>query len=222
MTAPTSSDFKRKRLLVILLGGLAGVAAGMAGIYGIDAVMRNAAVGNVPQACKPAAALAQTLMPLARGEVAALGPAKSPIPVGMLAFQDGEGAPRKLSDWNGKTVLLNLWATWCVPCKKEMPALDELQRKLGGADFEVVAVNIDTRDPQKPKTWLKEAGISALSFYADPSARIFQELKEKGRAFGMPTTLLVDKNGCEVATLAGPAEWASDDAVRFIEKALGR
>jgi thiol-disulfide isomerase/thioredoxin len=154
--------------------------------------------------------------------VAALNPAKSPIRVADLTFQDGAGKERKLGDWANKTVLLNLWATWCVPCKKEMPALDELQKKLGGADFEVVAVNIDTRDPQKPKTWLKDTGISSLAFYADPTARIFQDLKEKGRAFGMPTTLLIDKNGCEVATLAGPAEWASGDAIKFIEKALGR
>ena len=139
-----------------------------------------------------------------------------------LAFRDGAGQERKLSDWNDKTVLLNLWATWCVPCKKEMPALDALQKKLGGADFEVVAVNIDTRDPQKPKAWLKETGIGALAYYADPTARIFQDLKEKGRAFGMPTTLLIDRNGCEIATLAGPAEWASGDAINFIEKALGR
>jgi thiol-disulfide isomerase/thioredoxin len=185
----------------------------------MGAVMRNAAV---PEVCRPAAAMAKTLQPLARGEVAALAPAKNPIQVGMLAFQDGAGKERKLSDWKDKTVLLNLWATWCVPCKKEMPALDELQKKLGGADFEVVAVNIDTRDPQKPKTWLKETGISSLGYFADPSARIFQDLKEKGRAFGMPTTLLVDRNGCEVATLAGPAEWASSDAIKFIEKALGR
>jgi thiol-disulfide isomerase/thioredoxin len=185
----------------------------------MGAVMRNAAV---PEACRPAAALAQTLQPLARGEVAALNPAKSPVRVADLAFQDASGKERKLSDWQGKTVLLNLWATWCVPCKKEMPALDELQKKLGGPDFEVVAVNIDTRDPQKPKAWLKDTGIASLAFYADPTARIFQDLKEKGRAFGMPTTLLVDRNGCEVATLAGPAEWASGDAIKFIEKALGR
>jgi thiol-disulfide isomerase/thioredoxin len=220
MTAQTDArDFAKRRLWVILLGGLAGIGAAVAGIYGMGAVMRNAAV---PEACRPAAALAQTLQPLARGEVAALNPAKSPVRVADLAFQDASGKDRKLSDWQGKTVLLNLWATWCVPCKKEMPALDELQKKLGGSDFEVVAVNIDTRDPQKPKTWLKDTGISSLAFYADPTARIFQDLKEKGRAFGMPTTLLVDKNGCEVATLAGPAEWASGDAIKFIEKALGR
>jgi len=220
MTAPANArDFGKRRLLVILLGGLAGVGAALAGIYGIGAVMRNAAV---PEACRPAAALAKTLQPLARGEVAALNPAKNPIEVGSLAFQDGAGMARKLSEWKDKTVLLNLWATWCAPCKKEMPALDELQKKLGGADFEVVAVNIDTRDPQKPKAWLKETGISSLVYFADPTARIFQDLKEKGRAFGMPTTLLVDKNGCEIATLAGPAEWASGDAIKFIEKALGR
>ena len=220
MTAQTDArDFKNRRLLVILLGGLAGIGAGVAGIYGMGAVMRNAAV---PEACRPAAALARTLVPLARGEVAALSPAKVPVQLAGLTFQDADGKPRKLGDFANKTVLLNLWATWCVPCKKEMPALDELQKKLGSSDFEVVAVNIDTRDPQKPKTWLKDTGITSLAYFADPTARIFQELKEKGRAFGMPTTLLIDRNGCEIATLAGPAEWASADAIKFIEKALGR
>ncbi len=220
MTSQTNArDFAKRRLTVMLLGGVAGVAAGLAGIYGMGMVMRNAAV---PQVCQPAAELAQKLQPLARGEVAALAPAKTPINVAGLSFRDASGAERKLGDWNNKTVLLNLWATWCAPCKKEMPALDELQQKLGGADFEVVAVNIDTRDPEKPKTWLKDTGITSLAYYADPTARIFQDLKEKGRAFGMPTTLLVDKNGCEVATLAGPAEWASEDAIKFIQTALGR
>lgn len=212
-------DFAKRRVTVMLVGGIAGVAAGLAGIYGIGMVMRNPAVA---QACQPAAQLAQKLQPLARGEVAALAPAKTPINVADLSFQDGSGQARKLSDFSNKTVLLNLWATWCAPCKKEMPALDELQKKLGGSDFEVVAVNIDTRDPEKAKAWLKDTGISSLAYYADPTARIFQVLKERGRAFGMPTTLLVDKNGCEVATLAGPAEWASDDAIKFIQTALGR
>ena len=220
MTAQSEpGSFPKRRLLVILLGGLAGIGAGLVGVYGMGAVMRNAAV---PEACRPAAALARTLQPFARGEVAALAPAKSPVQVAGLTFQDGDGKERKLGDFAGKTVLLNLWATWCVPCKKEMPALDALQKKLGGPDFEVVAVNIDTRDLQKPKAWLKDTGITSLAYFADPTARIFQDLKEKGRAFGMPTTLLVDRNGCEVATLAGPAEWASGDAIKFIETALGR
>jgi thiol-disulfide isomerase/thioredoxin len=164
--------------------------------------------------------MANRLKPLIKGEIAALAPAATPVRVSDLAFKDADGKERKLSEWNDRLVLLNLWATWCVPCRKEMPALDALQQKLGGPGFEVVAVNIDTRDPDKPKAWLKEVGINALAYYADPTAKIFQDLKERGRAFGMPTTLLVDGKGCEVATIAGPAEWASEDAVRFIEAAL--
>jgi thiol-disulfide isomerase/thioredoxin len=139
-----------------------------------------------------------------------------------LTFEDATGGHETLADWHGRSVLLNLWATWCVPCRKEMPALDALQAKLGGADFQVVAVNIDTRDPEKPKAWLKDVGISRLSYYADPSAKIFQELKVVGKAIGMPTTLLVDPSGCEIADLAGPAEWASDDAVKLVQAAIGK
>ena len=101
-----------------------------------------------------------------------------------------------------------------------MPALEALEKKLGGTNFEVVTVNIDTRDAEKPKAWLKEVGISKLAYYADPNAKTFQDLKAVGRAFGMPTTLLIDPQGCEIGTIAGPAEWASDDAVRLIEAAL--
>jgi thiol-disulfide isomerase/thioredoxin len=219
MPQSDTRDFAKKRILVMLLGGLAGVGVALVGIYGMGWLVRKS---DVPEACRPAAQLAQKLRPLARGEVAALSPAKSPIPLTTIAFRDGDGKERALGDWKGKTVLLNLWATWCVPCKKEMPALDELQKKLGGPDFEVVAVNIDTRNPDKAKTWLTDTGIASLTYYADNSAKIFQDLKEKGRAFGMPTTILIDKNGCEVATLAGPAEWASGDAITFIEAALQR
>ena len=129
-------------------------------------------------------------------------------------------SPWAKADWRGRTVLLNLWATWCVPCRKEMPALDALEAKLGGPAFQVVAINIDTRDLDKPKSWLKDTGIDRLTYYADPSAKVFQELKVVGRATGMPTTLLVDPAGCEIATLAGPAEWASNDAVKLVTAAL--
>ena len=129
-------------------------------------------------------------------------------------------ASRKLSQWRGRMVLLNLWATWCVPCRKEMPALDALEQKLGGPRFEVVAINIDTRDPSKPRAWLRDAGVDKLAYYADPSAKVFQDLKIIGRAAGMPTTLLVDAAGCEIGTIAGPAEWASADAVKLVTAAL--
>jgi hypothetical protein len=101
-----------------------------------------------------------------------------------------------------------------------MPALEGLQAKLGGPDFEVVAVNIDTRDPEKPKTFLKEAGLTRLGYFRDQNAKVFQDLKAIGRALGMPTSVLVDGQGCEIATIAGPAEWDSGDAIRLITAAL--
>ena len=155
------------------------------------------------------------------GEVAAVQVATEPRALPALAFTDAAGAHKTLADWHGRTVLLNLWATWCVPCRREMPALQALQQKLGGKDFEVVAVNIDTRDPEKPKAWLRDVGVDQLAYYADPSAKVFQDLKLIGKGFGMPTTLLIDPSGCEIATLAGPAEWASDDAVNLVKAALG-
>ena len=132
------------------------------------------------------------------------------------------GSSRRLSEWRGRTVLLNLWATWCIPCRQEMPALDALQDKLGGEKFEVVAVNIDTRNLDKPRIWLKDDGVGWLSYYADPSAKVFQDLKIAGKATGMPTTMLVDPTGCEIGTVSGPAEWASEDGVKLVSAALAR
>jgi thiol-disulfide isomerase/thioredoxin len=218
-----SHDAKRpqaiKRLALIVIGGVAGAAVGLAGVYGIGRLAGNA---GADPACKAAVETARRMAPLARGEVAAVAVTGAPKSLPLLAFKDGQGAAKSLADWRGRTVLLNLWATWCVPCRKEMPALDALQKKLGGADFEVVAINIDTRDIDKPKEWLGSAGVNTLAYYADNNAKVFQDLKAIGKAFGMPTTLIVDPNGCELATLAGPAEWASDDAVKLVSAALGK
>jgi thiol-disulfide isomerase/thioredoxin len=221
MTDPArrSSSFAKRRLAVVVTGGIAGVAVGLAGVYGITALNRNA--GGDP-ACRPAVELAQKVAPFARGEVAAVNVAKSPLKVPDLAFADANGKPVSLADFRGRTVLLNLWATWCVPCRKEMPTLDALQGELGGKDFQVVAINIDTRDPGKPKAFLKDIGVQKLAYYTDASAKSFQDLKAIGRAFGMPTTLLIDPHGCEIGTIAGPAEWASKDAAKLIEAALGK
>jgi thiol-disulfide isomerase/thioredoxin len=213
-----ATEAPRKRLALILAGCAAGAVVGFAGVYGIATLTRNAG-GDA--ACRPAVELASKLAPLAHGEVAAVNVAKQPLKLPDLAFHDASGQPVTLARWRGRTVLLNLWATWCVPCRKEMPALDALEQRLGGPGFEVVAINIDTRDAEKPKAWLKEVGVEKLAYYADPSAKVFQDLKEIGRAFGMPTTLLVDKQGCEIGSVAGPAEWASDDAIKLIQAALG-
>jgi thiol-disulfide isomerase/thioredoxin len=146
--------------------------------------------------------------------------AHTPFRVPDLAFKDAEGRDRTLAQWQGRTVLLNLWATWCVPCRREMPALDALQDRLGGPKFEVVAIDIDTRDPAKPLAFLKDVGVTHLAYYSDQSAKVFQDLKAAGKAFGMPTTLLVDGVGCEIGEVAGPAEWASEDGVKLVSAAI--
>jgi thiol-disulfide isomerase/thioredoxin len=171
-------------------------------------------------ACRAAVNTAKKIAPLAHGEVAALTMATVPLKLPDLAFEDADGTPKKLSDWRGKTVLVNLWATWCVPCRREMPALDSLQEKLKSPNFEVVAINIDTRDPEKPRKFLEDAKLTRLGYFNDQKAKVFQDLKGIGRALGMPTSVLVDSQGCEIGTIAGPAEWNSDDAVKLIQAAL--
>ena len=204
------------RLRLVSAAAAIGILIVLAGVYGIARFRSNPA----DAACRPAVNIAKRIAPLAHGEVAALAMAQSPFRVPDLTFKDATGAGKTLADWRGRTVLLNLWATWCVPCRREMPALDALQAKLGGPDFQVVAVNIDTRDPQKPLAFLKEVGATHLAYYSDRSAGVFEDLKEAGKAFGMPTTVIVDRNGCEIGAMAGPAEWSSEDGLKLVSAAI--
>jgi thiol-disulfide isomerase/thioredoxin len=205
------------RLRLVSAAAAIAILVVLAGVYGIARLRGNPA----DAACQAAVNTASRIAPLVHGEVAALALAQTPSRVPDLAFKDAAGHDRMLADWHGRTVLLNLWATWCVPCRREMPALDTLEGKLGGPAFEVVAVDIDTRDPQKPLAFLKETGIRNLAYYTDASARVFQDLKAAGKAFGMPTTLLIDRNGCEIGNMAGPAEWASEDGIKLVNAAIG-
>ena len=202
------------RRLPLVIGAV--LVGAVLGYVGISSLKRP--TGDV--ACNGAVGLAKKIAPLATGEVAALTMATTPLRLPDLTFEDANGQTKKLSDWRGKTVLVNLWATWCVPCRKEMPALDGLQTKLGGKDFEVVAINIDTRDPDKPKNFLKDANLTNLTYFSDQKAKVFQDLKNIGKALGMPTSVLVDPQGCEIANIAGPAEWASDDAIKLVKAAV--
>jgi thiol-disulfide isomerase/thioredoxin len=218
-SAQSSSNLalrKIGRLRLVSAAAAVAVLAVLAGVYGIAHLRSNPA----DAACQGAVNTAKRLVPLVHGEVAALSVAQTPFRVPDLAFKDAQGHDVTLTNWRGRTVLLNLWATWCVPCRREMPALDALQGALGGPDFEVVAVNIDTRDPQKPLAFLKEVGVSHLAYYTDDSAKIFEDLKEAGKAFGMPTTVIVDRSGCEIGAMAGPAEWASDDGMKLMSAAI--
>ena len=203
-----------RRPILLAAAALAAVAVA-AGLYGTARLAGNR------DGCGPSRETLARLAPLARGEVAAFEPAKSAGRAPPLGFDDPGGTPRRLSEFEGRTVLLNLWATWCLPCRQEMPALDRLQAELGGPAFEVVAVNIDTRNTERPRTWLAEAGVSRLAYYSDREAKIFQDLRRIGQAEGMPTTLLVDRRGCLLGLVSGPADWASPDALALIRAALG-
>ena len=214
---PTARPAVTRRIPLAVGAVVVGALIGFAAVYGFGAFKRGPAGDS---ACNGAVDLARKIAPLAQGEVAALIMATTPLRLPDLAFEDADGKPRKLSDWRGKTVLVNLWATWCVPCRKEMPALDSLQTKLGGKDFEVVAINIDTRDAEKPKNFLKDGKLTRLSYFSDQKAKVFQDLKNRGTALRMPTSVLVDGQGCEIANIAGPAEWASDDAIKLIKAAV--
>ncbi|MDP2620466.1 MAG: TlpA disulfide reductase family protein [Hyphomicrobiales bacterium] len=194
-------------------GGLAAILM-LAGVYVTLWPQGN---GEGIAECHPSATVAAALKPLARGEMAALLVADEPAPAAEISFIDAAGTPRALADWAGRTVLVNLWATWCTPCKREMPALDRLQAELGGETFEVVAINLDLGGPDKGKTFYGEVGLKSLAYYHDPEARIFRAVN----AIGMPTTLIVDGKGCEIARVAGPAEWASEDALALLRAAIG-
>lgn len=223
MTAPTPETTARvnwlRRARYFLLAAFLGTIAGFAGVYLTGGLQRN--VGAVSDAsCVNALLTAKRLMPLAKGEVAAFAPNSAPRRATALEFKDGAGRPVSLDEFKGRVVLVNLWATWCVPCRKEMPALDELERKLGGRDFAVLAINLDQRGGDKPRKFLEEIKVKSLLYYEDPTTNVFQKLKAAGRAPGLPSTILIDRQGCELGFMPGPAEWAGEDALALIRAAL--
>jgi thiol-disulfide isomerase/thioredoxin len=220
MNEPRSEAPKPRPMRPILIAAVLGAATGLAAVYGMGGLQRNGTPTRADAGCEAAVVSAKRLRPFARGEIAALTLSETPRRVPDLSFRDGEGKPVRLADFRGQNVLLNLWATWCVPCRKEMPALDRLQGRLGGKGFSVVTVNIDTGDPLKPRRFWSEVGVKNLGYYDDPSMNVFQELKRAGRAVGLPTSLLIDREGCEIGYLAGPAEWSSEEAVALVQTAL--
>ncbi|MCC2098296.1 MAG: TlpA family protein disulfide reductase [Hyphomicrobiales bacterium] len=177
---------------------------------------------DVAGLCTPSKEAAARIRPLAVGKLAALSVPKSPTPATNIGFDGPDGKKLNIASFRGKTVLLNIWATWCVPCRAEMPELDALQKDLGGADFEVVAVNIDTSRLDRRLPFLKSVGVKSLKFYSDKEAQSFQVLKQAGKVLGLPATFLIDANGCEIGRMAGPAAWGSDEAKKLIRTAIGK
>jgi len=126
-----------------------------------------------------------------------------PKAVAAINFSDVQGRSRSFADWRGKVILLNIWATWCVPCRGEMPALDRLQVTLGGPDFEVVPLSIDRGGIDSVHKFYAEIRIRNLGIYVDKSGNTVRQL----RGLGLPMTLLVDRGGYEIGRIIGPAEW---------------
>ncbi len=192
-----------------------GLAAGVAALY-----VKGTPSGNIAdQACADIAGV--TVTDVAGGAVAALRPASPPQSVAPMAFTGAGGQPASLADHQGKALLVNLWATWCVPCREEMPALDSLEQQRGDDRFEVVAINLDRGSEDKPKAFFADIGITALKLHRDPSLRLFEDAKKRGLALGLPATFLVDARGCLVAHMNGPADWAGPDALKVIDALKG-
>eukprot|EP01132_Coremiostelium_polycephalum_P009430 gene9430-11576_t len=217
-TQKTTSGGSRK---IIVLAALAGIVAGAVGVYVMERPSGNIVAGtNTTDQCTAKTDTARKIDAAATGAVAAMRGAEKPQSMSALSFTGPDGKPMRLADFKGKTVLVNLWATWCAPCREEMPALDALQTKKGGDNFQVVTINIDTGDDQKPKGFLADIGVKSLALYRDPTMGVFNELKRKNLAFGLPVTMIVDKEGCQIAAMNGPAPWESDDAARLIDAAI--
>jgi thiol-disulfide isomerase/thioredoxin len=206
------------RSLPIVSGAIAiGCAVGLAALYWTGGGQSNAIA--VP--CAGSRAVAARIAPLALGEVAAVTVSSRPTAAPALTFEGPDGKAKVLADFRGKAILLNLWATWCVPCRREMPSLDQLEAQKGGPDFEVVAINVDTTKLQNRRSFLTAAGVNKIRFYADPSGSVFQALRSAGATIGLPTTLLIDKDGCSVGSIAGPANWASPDGLHLVDALIG-
>lgn len=207
---------------LVLLAAVAGVVAGAAAVYVKEAGYGNG-IGETASSgqCEAAKERAAALTPFTKGQVAAMAAPQTPISLHDVSFKGADGQPLSIANFSGKTLLLNVWATWCVPCREEMPALNALEKSMGNDKFEVVAVNIDTGDDEKPKAFRTDYGIDKLGYYRDSTMGVFNALKKQGLAFGLPVTLLIDGKGCLVSAMNGPAAWDSDDAKNLIKAAVG-
>lgn len=225
MTASSPSGAKWPSGATLIIAAVLAAIAGFAAVYVSLGGLSNA---PAPQSVSPAAsplprqagsqAGSGPLAGLNKGKLAGFVLRSEPQELPAVEFVTLEGAHVSLADWKGRVVLLNLWATWCAPCREEMPALDRLQATLGGEDFEVVAVSSDRGSIDKPKAFFEELGLRHLKLYHDPTGKMPVGLK----AIGLPTTILVGRDGREMGRLVGPAEWDSADAVALIRGAVGQ
>lgn len=208
----------RRWLIPAVLGAGASIVLAMSAINA--GWLGGSAVAND---CIDRPALREALDAAAQGELAAFRATAEGANYDELSFLAPDGSETDMTDLRGKVLLVNFWATWCGPCKREMPALSALQTRYGGEDFDVITIDLDLGEdgPEKARRFLRDdMGIDNLPLYADPTMASFNVLKQRGVTFGLPTTLLLDAQGCEVGVLGGPAEWDTEDGHALIEAAL--
>lgn len=219
MTEQNDSKTKTKPVARLLVG--LGICVVAAGIY-----VMNGGSGN--QTIETSQAVASesvkkrsiTVEASAQGDVAAMLAVDDPRQVPAHQFIAPDGSAKTIADFKGKVLLVNLWATWCAPCREEMPAISDLQAQKSGDDFDVLTINIDRGGREKPEGFLNEIGVDNLPLYQDASMGIFNNLKKEGIAFGLPVTMLLDENGFILASMNGPAHWSGDDALNYIDAAI--
>ena len=210
---PRQTHPARRRTVAIIAAVLIATTAGMYAIFGQQ--------GNETVAVSPALAEDSTSgvkldRSLSTGEMAAFVFKDDRPQIESGVFKAGDGKEVTLADWKGRVVLVNLWATWCAPCRKEMPDLAQLQADYGGDDFEVVAISVDLKGAEASSAFLKEIKADNLALYTEQTTRIMKKLG----AIGLPMTLLIDRNGGEIGRLLGPAHWTAAEARKLIEAAI--
>ena len=213
MTDPTPATPRLNPRRVLLLALLsAGVALALTFLIG------NLMPAQATQ-CVPQEAKGEHLADVAVGQLAALTGTGHGRGYADMAFKDAAGKPVTIADFAGKKLLVNFWASWCVPCRAEMPALDAVAGEYNSDSFQVLPINLDIGDGglDKAKAFLAEEQFKNLPLYADSSFSAFERLKQEAVAIGLPATLLLDDKGCELAVLQGPAEWDTSDGHKVVE-----
>ena len=210
------NTYLKIKLSHLLPAAALAVAAALfldAGVY-----VEKGGKGNGPQvnALVTVPVMQAGVSPFSKGAMATFVVRQEPQDLADVKFKDGTGKERSFKDWRGKVILLNLWATWCAPCRHEMPALDRLQGSMGGDDFEVVAVSIDRKGLKAAQGFLTEIKTKNLKTYIDQTGKIAREVS----AFGMPTSILINRDGKEIGRLIGPAEWDSNETIALIKAAI--
>ncbi len=203
----TGKTPKKTSAPMIALAGALAIGALFGAVY-----VNMGDNGNVAADRKQATGLAAYSV----GEMITFVASPAPRDIPEIEFVTHDGSPTSLEAWRGKVVLLNLWATWCGPCRKEMPTLDALKGQLAGPEFDVVALSVDRGGLEKPREFLQEIEVRHLRLYNNSSGEVTAALK----VIGMPTTLLINRQGQQIGRLVGPAEWDSKDALALIGAAI--